>query len=793
MSVAAPTTQLTSLSNFSAQGSPHTSTQQEREEIKAVTENHRKGADAATKKMALPDTTFCLFFRTHPEAACLACDGVGVSHEELLFIHEDLFIASAPSRDVGLLQFNLRERQRQDLFRRLFLARQELIAEGSVQQRWEERRRLFPLAQPPPNVKALMAAGRDQQRAMGIEPHRRRHSGDGSGGRRRSSSGGGMLRGGRFEPDEGEEAFDTESEEDDLDEFYQPKPKPPPLSAGIGIKGHPSYMYSSSGGVSPPNSRKSSSSAGHSLRHSQQNAAAKKTASNANNNNNNNRHHQQQRNGSRSPVMSPRQVAAATFPQPPTGPPPAPSRTADTLVAEARAVRVAKQRLRQYAHEYASEEVAFSERQRRASEAAMAKSANNQTLNRPSSSASSTTGGGMRLTYGSEGGGGAGHSASAVVSHNNTTLASSTASPLVRLPAVPDAGRTAERLIRNLIAATLTDVVSEAGLQRRAADEAAEGVERERRGEFTLNTVRCEYPSTPSPGFGHRSPASARGQHWASRRGELVASEARAATARLERLEEKWERKRGVIEAAEAEKMNPHRLNNEAAKMRSVLASERREGVTTAKENEMLRGVARRSPRHAHAERVQEARRAVAAKNKETHERLMLYRKAIEEERQQMGHTKRYGVPDAVRALWDANSDTLSAPALGVRGAVPSNLQPVVEGAVAASEALLSGGSVSLAGPNPPPYYTSARGGANSNGSGNTAGRMANSPLSPPSSSRALVASSSHHHSARLSTATNGGYPSPTPPPQSQQQHRLSTSQSQRPVSRVWGDPMVEQ
>lgn len=135
----------------------------------------------------MADDLFRTFFYGNGEAAVLACDEIGVVPMELLHVPKAYFYESAnplsspavlaaligtspqqPSQPQGgalgpratdeqaTIRYNMRERFRQQLFRRLFAVRQRIIQSGALETMWAEREMLRPDAPGIPDFPSLM-------------------------------------------------------------------------------------------------------------------------------------------------------------------------------------------------------------------------------------------------------------------------------------------------------------------------------------------------------------------------------------------------------------------------------------------------------------------------------------------------------------------------------------------------------------------------------------------------------------------------------------------------------------
>ena len=94
--------------------------------------------------MAHQDAIFVTFFGRDKEAAMLACDELGVYPMELLYLPKGIFLHTAPSEEHALVRYAMRERSRQQMFRKLTALRSKLVASGNVQELWAARTELMP-------------------------------------------------------------------------------------------------------------------------------------------------------------------------------------------------------------------------------------------------------------------------------------------------------------------------------------------------------------------------------------------------------------------------------------------------------------------------------------------------------------------------------------------------------------------------------------------------------------------------------------------------------------------------
>jgi hypothetical protein len=103
--------------------------------------------------MAHQDAIFVNFFGRDKEAAMLACDELGVWPSELLYLPKSVFVVTAPNEELASVRYTLRERSRQQTFRRLTALRTKYAADSSrLVELWMHRFQLMPDGPPIPDL-----------------------------------------------------------------------------------------------------------------------------------------------------------------------------------------------------------------------------------------------------------------------------------------------------------------------------------------------------------------------------------------------------------------------------------------------------------------------------------------------------------------------------------------------------------------------------------------------------------------------------------------------------------------
>ena len=504
--------------------------------------------------MGEPDTTFCLFFRSSTEAAVLSCDHHGITSEELLHYPLSSFVADADGdADVGQLRYNLRERHRQKLFRLLFATRQQIAVSGRLRELWEERERLFPGAPGVPHISAIMSKGR----AKANENAR------------------------TLQEAQGNTELDTESEDDDLDELYRPKPKPA-FNATT-----PRRNYQAPSNITPLSPTRLAEP--------------------------------------RPVVPQPppsrscgRPSARGRLPHAPANLPIIPRRNHSSLLFEGRLVNIGRQRLRKYAEQFAIHEPKVSTE---ASEQLLAFRSENTAPEVP-----------------------------------------------IELPAVADAASRSAKELNHFINHTMKSIVEGSGKFQQYMTELQDEISQERQ-QVQLGVygnLRPPNPYASSPGFGVSSTdpfsassgAGGRGSQWAQRIEETRSHEIERQQALEQKIDDTIERKLQKAEEAEQRQRRKYRLHCEQGEVRRQIAQEQKLRNERAKELHIQQDIARREHRHVKAEQCQLGKKDLAARNKQTHDMVSVFKATLKSEQANMIATKTFDVPPLVQSVWDPETST---------------------------------------------------------------------------------------------------------------------------------------
>lgn len=524
--------------------------------------------------MGEADAVFCSLFRDDPEAAMLACDEAGLFPEELLHLPKAVFFIGVQSEEQGNIRYNMRERFRQEMFRKVFGIKKAILLKGDVMQRWIERNEIFPEAPGIPDVSKL--------RRKIAEGH------VGSDGSPKS---------------EGED-FDTESEDDGLDEHFRPKPKvlpqpsaapavPPPTTTTV--KASPWLRQqpqppSTAPATAPPPSR---------------GAASRKSVE---------------------PLPPPK----PPIPQLPKEPPRCRVLTPRALEREGKLLEVSRKRLARYGTQIERAVEMIHEREHERSpqrQNAVQLSTSHATTNTPANPATSWA---VAVTPSG--------------SVSNSVLSGA-------LPRIPLSHLEAKRQLSTLVHKAMVDIAQSAISFNTFREEMEQQEEEEQEKYFRKGTPR-------SDAFGNTSQASAQLQQ--SR--ELWAAQAEA---RRKREEEQRQRELEVAEAYEkytAEKAertqrvlnqrhHKHLLSNEVQRMRQIFAQEKRDCLTRREEARVSRIVARSEPKHTHAEMVLAEKQFLAQQKKQQHVQLELLRRELKQSVNNMNARCEWEVPKVLEAL----------------------------------------------------------------------------------------------------------------------------------------------
>lgn len=626
--------------------------------------------------MAHQDAIFVTFFGKDKEAAMLACDELGVFPNELLYLPKMVFIQTAPNEELALVRYTLRERSRQQTFRKLTALRTKFAANNArLVDLWMHRFLVNPDGPRIPELDATVV-----ERA--------------------------------------EKHMDTESDDDEFDEYFRRKP-PATASASARAGGKPAagVTRSGSGGLFAGGGAEKDDAGPFS--ESPRSPRSIMMGSTSNNNSNNNAEalvlistprsssssllspfssvfgteQQQQQRHDKTPELGKKPV-------PPRQPPAMARVNKNSLRREEKMLDVHKKRLAKFAFKVSTEE----QRNCEASDARIAqqRAAANPRASRLISSAVAMGSGSVLpeslkcTTLGSTlkpplsidsrapvaGGSGSGHSGRHLSIATVDTLSSSDMGPIPQLashpiPAPPGGGgggaasnspgrysrvdadgipivgptyetrRQMQAMLKSSMGTIVESAVSHATWRMNFEREEAEREAREKaklllsgRGGLPRMVIvnGQEMLLTPQELFRKREEAThlrKEKEHYDALVKAMRAEERQVAV--VHRVEQ-------IVEQQKHRQI----LSFEAHRMRELLVDQRREWRRRAEEVHLLQRIAKSLPKFEHAEDVRQRKIMSADVNKQAHMQLAMMRKQVKDTLQNMIQSKDWDVPESL-------------------------------------------------------------------------------------------------------------------------------------------------
>lgn len=506
----------------------------------------------------------------------LSCDDAGLVPEELLYLPREVFFVGTALPEQGLIRYNMRERFRQEMFRKVFGIKRSLMLKGNeyVMQRWHARSEVNLDAPAPPDLSRI-----PRRKTTGRKQH---HNGE-DGGSDNDSGGGARTE---------DEALDTESEDDGLDEYFHPKPPPPaprePADDGTNT------AASSVGGN--PLDHSLALWANGTLRSSLTARSRRKQ------------------------IAEPPPPSKPPIPHVPREPPRCRALSARHLQKEERHLELSRKRLAKYGTKV---ETAFQMTKERRRDISACSTTMVTTTQRESTSSPSPQRGG---------GGGA------LVVRDEGYLDSSVAS--LRLPRIPLSHLETKRQLAAMVRKTMVGIAESAIGFNTFRDD----LDDQRDEQVAQESIRRSQNHHAVQGA-HQS-ARRKREEEALRDQQRLKEEYEAYTLA------KAAKTQAVLES----KKQHHMLTNEVQRMRQMFANQKREWMHRREEARVNNILSRSEPKHHHAESFVEQRRMIADQRRQQHVQMELLRKELNQNVMLMNVRNEWEVPRVLEHLASRSS-----------------------------------------------------------------------------------------------------------------------------------------
>jgi hypothetical protein len=534
--------------------------------------------------MGEADALFCSLFRTDVECAMLACDDAGLLPEELLYLPRDVFLVGIATAEQGMIRYNMRERFRQEMFRKVFGMKRALLLKGRdhIAQRWALRSDMYPEAAAAPDLDRI------PRKKVAEWKHRRDADEEAE------DDPTAVVHARRTE----DEALDTESDDDGLDEYFRPKPPP--------MRSEDEKTRGDALGNTPPTS---TNPLDHSL-YLWNNGTLHSSLT--------------ARSSRRKQIAEPPPAPRLAIPHVPNEPPRCRALSARHLQSEERHLELSRKRLARYGTKVEKAVEMTLARKQEICDAAMTCRSDT------SASVSPTRVGGTLVPWGPS------HEAQHHSTHLDHPFASS-----ITLPKIPPSHLEAKRQLAAMVRRTMVNI-AESAIGFNTFRDVLDDQREEGQVQDSLRRSRNQETTRGSKDEWLAQEAARK-----KRDQELIAEQQRIKDAYEAYTTAKTEKTQVVLQS----KRQHHILTNEVQRMRQMFANQKREWMHRREDARVTSIVARSEPKHQHAQSLLAQRKADAEQRRLQHVQMELLRKELKNSVTEMNVRNEWEVPRLLEQL----------------------------------------------------------------------------------------------------------------------------------------------